>query len=30
MPSFDSTLSDEQISRVVNYLRTEQDSADSG
>jgi cytochrome c551 len=30
MPSFDSTLSDEQISRVVDYLRTEQDSADSG
>lgn len=28
MPSFDSTLTDEQIARVVDYLRAEQ-SADS-
>ena len=27
MPSFESTLSDDQISRVVDYLRTEQTSA---
>jgi mono/diheme cytochrome c family protein len=30
MPSFESTLSDEQIARVVDYLRAEQESADSG
>ena len=30
MPSFESTLSEEQISRVVDYLRTEQESSDSG
>jgi mono/diheme cytochrome c family protein len=30
MPSFESTLSDEQMSRVVDYLRAEQESADSG
>ena len=30
MPSFDSTLSDDEISRVVDYLRTEQESSDSG
>jgi mono/diheme cytochrome c family protein len=30
MPSFDSTLSDEQISRVVDYLRTEHESSGSG
>ena len=30
MPSFDSTLSDEQIARVVEYMRAEQGSADSG
>lgn len=30
MPSFESTLSDEQISRVVDYLRAEQGSVDSG
>jgi mono/diheme cytochrome c family protein len=30
MPSFDSTLSDEQIARVVEFMRAEQGSADSG
>lgn len=30
MPSFESTLSDEQIARVVDYLRAEQESANSG
>ena len=30
MPSFDSTLTDEQITRVVDFLRTEQESSDSG
>jgi mono/diheme cytochrome c family protein len=30
MPSFDSTLSDEQISLVVEYLRAGQESAESG
>lgn len=30
MPSFDATLSDEQIARVVDYLRAEQESAASG
>jgi cytochrome c551 len=30
MPSFDTTLSDEQIARVVDYLRAEQESSDSG
>ena len=30
MPSFDATLSDEQIARVVDYLRAEQQSDDSG
>jgi len=30
MPSFESTLSEEQISRVVDYLRTEQESSASG
>src|SRR5688572_12793497 len=29
MPSFESTLSDEQIARVVDYLRAEQESVDS-
>jgi cytochrome c551 len=30
MPSFESTLSNEQIARVVEYLRAEQESDDSG
>lgn len=30
MPSFDSTLTDEQISRVVEYLRAQQQSDESG
>ena len=30
MPSFDSTLSDDQIARVVDYLRTVQRSDDTG
>ena len=30
MPSFESTLNDEQISRVVDYLRAEQGAVDSG
>jgi mono/diheme cytochrome c family protein len=30
MPSFDSTLSDEQIARLVEYLRAQQQSDQSG
>ncbi len=30
MPSFEATLSDEQIARVVEYLRARQDSDESG
>jgi mono/diheme cytochrome c family protein len=30
MPSFDSTLSDDQIARVVEYLRTQQRSDGTG
>ncbi len=30
MPSFDSTLSDDQIARVVDYLRTAQGSDETG